>query len=146
MSPPKQWMDPAKMPPSFGAVVFRRGAEEREVLMIAGHGAWSFPKGRMEPGETPEETAVRELREETGYVVRILPGFSAAAPSGRPGEHRTITYFLGEIVGGTLRPDLTETAGCAWQPVSRVESILRFPQDREPFLKALEKAESLDKA
>ncbi len=130
-------MDPASMPPSAGAIVFRRGETEREVLMVAGHGAWSFPKGRMEPGETPAETAVREVREETGYTVRLLPGFAAVTASARPGEKRTITYYLGEVTGGALRPDPRETAGCAWQPVSRVESILRFEQDRAPFLAAL---------
>ena len=76
MRPPKKWMDPALMPPSAGAIVFRRGAAEREVLMIAGHRAWSFPKGRMEPGETPEQTALREVFEETGYRIRLIEGFS----------------------------------------------------------------------
>ena len=143
MRQPKKWMDPALMPPSAGAIVFRRGAAGREVLMIAGHGAWSFPKGRMEPGETPEQTALREVFEETGYRIRLIEGFSAVVASARPGEKRTITYFLGEVVGGSLRPDPGETAGCAWQPVSRVESILRFEQDRRPFLEALEYTEKM---
>ncbi|NLG24694.1 MAG: NUDIX domain-containing protein, partial [Clostridiales bacterium] len=49
---------------SCGAVVWRRAARGREVLVIrqrAGH--WGFPKGHVKPGETERQTALREIRE-----------------------------------------------------------------------------------
>ena len=70
---------------SAGAVVFYRGANGLEYLLLHhGEGAppvgekgyWSFPKGHMEKGEKPHDTAVRETREETGIArVGIIAGF-----------------------------------------------------------------------
>ncbi len=62
---------------SCGAVVFRRINEEYRFLLIKNRRSnnWGFPKGHMEKGETREETAVREVLEETGLHINILPGF-----------------------------------------------------------------------
>ena len=55
---------------SCGAVVFCQTAEGRRyVLVCSGDGLWGFPKGHTEPGETEEQTALREVREETGYTL-----------------------------------------------------------------------------
>jgi bis(5'-nucleosidyl)-tetraphosphatase len=55
---------------SAGFVLFREGAEGRRFLLLRHRdgGHWAFPKGRLEPGERPEEAARRELAEETGIV------------------------------------------------------------------------------
>lgn len=61
---------------SAGIVVYRMHEGQTLYLILqyaAGH--WDFPKGHMDPGETKEETAVRELREETGLTAHIDPGF-----------------------------------------------------------------------
>src|SRR5215213_480529 len=58
------------------AVCFRSTSAGVEVLLVRSHrGAWTIPGGRIDPGETPEHAAVRELREEAGVV-----GSSVAAP------------------------------------------------------------------
>ena len=63
---------------SCGAVVFTCvSGERRYVLVRSREGIYGFPKGHREPGETPEETALREIREEVGLHVTLLPGFSA---------------------------------------------------------------------
>ncbi len=50
-----------------GGVVYRRNGEDIEILMIQDpRGRWSIPKGHVEPGETLEQTAIREITEETG--------------------------------------------------------------------------------
>ena len=55
---------------SCGALVVRRGAESPEILLIKHNGGhWAFPKGHVEAGETEEETALREVQEETGLTV-----------------------------------------------------------------------------
>ena len=57
-----------------GAVAFREHGGERQYLLITSQrGRWIFPKGIVEPGETPEETALKEAREEAGIDGKILP-------------------------------------------------------------------------
>ena len=83
---------------SCGAVVFRNSAGGPAFLLIrhVNGGHWAFPKGHMEPGESEEETAIREIREETGLSVRLDTGFRRAvryAP--KPGVDKDVVYFLG---------------------------------------------------
>jgi phosphohistidine phosphatase len=57
-----------------GAIPFRRRGEELEFLLVTSKGGkWIFPKGIVEPGETPAETAAKECREEAGIFGQIVP-------------------------------------------------------------------------
>src|ERR1051325_2576711 len=74
-SDPKRW--PVRRAEPFGGVVVRSDEEGLSVAMIRtrnlkGDAVWTLPKGTPDEGETPEETAVREVREETGLEVRLL--------------------------------------------------------------------------
>jgi len=63
---------------SAGAVVFYRSGEDKKEYLLLQHraGHWSFPKGLIEKGEKPEETARREIREETGINdFKLIDGF-----------------------------------------------------------------------
>ena len=61
---------------SCGAVVFtRRGGEIFYVIIRSIEGYYGFPKGHMEGDETPEQTALREIREEVGLTPRLIDGF-----------------------------------------------------------------------
>ena len=93
---------------SCGAVVFAR-KEGRPLFVIVREmaGAYSFPKGHMEGNETEEETARREIFEETGLQPSFLPGFREQDEydlAERPGFRKRVTYFLAEFEGGTLTP------------------------------------------
>lgn len=73
---------------SCGAVVFRG---KKYLLLHYESGHWDFPKGHMERGESEEQTAIREVKEETGLDVDIIPGFM-----------EKITYFFkknGRLIG-----------------------------------------------
>ncbi|MGN1001781.1 MAG: nucleoside-triphosphatase [Oscillospiraceae bacterium] len=119
---------------SAGALVFRGDT----VLMIAARdGGWSFPKGHIEGGETPQQAAVREVREETGIRIGLDPVFRAETRSALAGERRKITYFLGWPTGGRLAPQEDETAEAAWQSIADVPRLLRFQEDAGPFQSAL---------
>ena len=93
-----------------GAVVINRENGEMRYLLIANpSGIWGFPKGHMEAGETERETALREIKEETGLDVQFLGNFRAADEhallrEGRPDVTKQITYFLAEYMGQSFRP------------------------------------------
>ncbi len=118
---------------SAGAFVFRDGADEKEVLMIRGRRGWAFPKGHIQPGETAEGAAIREVLEETGIQIQLLPGFRYEVASGLPDEHRVITYFLGTASGDLLCPQPEEVLEAAWVPVTQAKRQIRFPQDVPAF-------------
>ena len=85
---------------SCGAVVYtRRNGELQFVIVQEMAGAYSFPKGHMEGDETEEETARREVFEETGFKPVFAEGFRAQDEyelAERPGWSKRVTYFLAD--------------------------------------------------
>jgi len=123
---------------SAGAIVFRETDSGTQVLMIrTKNDMWSFPKGHIEHGECSRQTAVREVLEETGVEIELLPDFSYETTSATAGDSRKVSYFLARDTGGNLRPQYSEVRGAAWQSAEKVSSLLRFPEDISPFEEAL---------
>ena len=85
---------------SSGAVVFTRSNNEVQYLLIRSlTGIYGFPKGHVEQGEAEEQTAQREVFEEVGLSVELLPGFRIEEEYPVPQKENTIkqiVYFLGE--------------------------------------------------
>jgi 8-oxo-dGTP pyrophosphatase MutT (NUDIX family) len=71
---------------------------------------WSFPKGRPEPGETPQETALREVLEETGYAAEVV----AEIPGSFAGGTTENRYFLMKPAGPPKSPKEDETISLKW--------------------------------
>ena len=122
---------------SGGAFVFRESEYTTEVLMICGRRGWGFPKGRLEPGETHQQAAVREVKEETGIEIALREDFSYAVPSALPDENRQVVYYLGTPVGGNLKPQISEILDVQWVPISEAASRIHFPEDQQAFRNAL---------
>jgi 8-oxo-dGTP pyrophosphatase MutT (NUDIX family) len=76
---------------SAGGVVIRENAGSWEVAVIRPHGRylWALPKGHVDPGETPEQTAMREVREETGLTASLMASL---------GEIRYVYQFRGQRI------------------------------------------------
>lgn len=80
---------------------------------------WQLPKGHIEEGETPEEAAVREVREETGVTGRILAPLPPVEywyiEKGRRRVHKKVEYYLLSYVSGdTADFDAREVSGADW--------------------------------
>lgn len=108
-----------------GIIVWR----DRVVLRRTHLGEWVFPKGWIDPGETPEETAVREVREETGIRAQIVnPAGNASYEA--DGEVREVAYYLMRV---TDSPEWAEHAGidAASFPADEVGRVLTFDNIRE---------------
>lgn len=118
---------------SGGAVVIEKG----HVLLVQGYHGWSFPKGKIESGENLEETAIREIWEETGIRIKVDNHFRAVVPSAKPGDTRTVTFFLGRSLDGMKKPIPDEVEYAEWVPVDKALELVRYAPDREVLRKAL---------
>src|SRR5690348_4299864 len=102
-----------------GAICWRLGQDGAglELLLVrsARWGDWSWPKGKLEAGESLPECAVREVLEETGVRVTLgvpLPTVSYVLPDGRD---KAVRYWAGQVLDQTPQsPDAAELTDVAW--------------------------------
>jgi 8-oxo-dGTP pyrophosphatase MutT (NUDIX family) len=94
---------------------------------------WSLPKGHVEPGETAEEAAVREVAEETGIAGEILGSLGTIdfwfIAEGRR-VHKTVHHFLLRAVGGELSDADIEVTEVEWVPFPQIADRLAYPDER----------------
>lgn len=118
---------------SCGALVYRRhrGVIQMLVLRHRMGGHWSFPKGHVEGDETEVQTALREVREETGLAVELAEGFrERVAYSPRPGISKEVVYFLGFAQDSRTRRQEEEISEIRWVNLNRIGQYLTFDNDR----------------
>lgn len=120
-----------------------RQDDRLEVCLInpVGRRVWGLPKGGVEPGETPPQTALREVAEETGMsgvVERELGSidywFYARDRGGR--VHKTVHYFLVRATGGTTEAHDHEVREARWVDVRDALRLMTYPNEREMVRKA----------
>ncbi|GJM37646.1 MAG: hypothetical protein DHS20C19_10130 [Acidimicrobiales bacterium] len=112
-----------------GGVVIRDAGGELEVLLVhRPHRAdWSFPKGKMDEGETLGRTAEREVEEETGYRcnrLRRLPEVRYVAK----GKQKLVVYWTMAIVDGTFEPN-DEVDALGWFGLTAAAQVLTYERD-----------------
>ncbi len=94
---------------------------------------WTLPKGTPIPGESLEETALREVREETGLVVRIISPLDAIKYTFvQRGTriHKTVHYFMMEPMGGGLENHDHEFEEVRWVAFDEAPELLSFETER----------------
>ena len=114
-----------------GGIVARDSGDGLEVLVVhrPRHEDWSFPKGKVEPGESDEECAVREVEEETGLVCALgeeLPSTSYSDAAGRP---KQVRYWRMRATAGELH-FAHEVDDARWLSVERAAALLSYEHDR----------------
>lgn len=128
---------------SAGGVVFRREDGTARLLLIRDRfGRWTLPKGHVEPGERPEETALREVREETGIEGRVVAPLPPTTYFYRErGElvRKTVLYYLIEATGGQLAPQEREVEDARWFAPEAIEGLPQYENNREVLRRALER-------
>jgi 8-oxo-dGTP pyrophosphatase MutT (NUDIX family) len=124
---------------SAGGVVYRTEPDGPEIVLAArrdrrGRLAWGLPKGLIEPGESPEEAAIREVREEAGLETRVIEPL---------GEIRyfyvwqgvrvakQVHVFLMESTGGDVSLHDHEMEEVRWFPADRAADRASYPSERE---------------
>ena len=129
---------------SAGGIVISR--ESGVASFVAGRrshthsGTWTLPKGTPEAGETTEETAVREVGEETGLRVRItepLDSIEYTFIQHGTRIHKTVHYFLMEPTGGDLADHDREFEEVRWIPMAEADGILTFDTERALVARAV---------
>ena len=117
---------------SCGAVVyFRKEKDIKYLLVCERSGFWVFPKGHMETGETEQETAFREAKEETGLDIAFVPGFRITdehnlAREGRPNTIKQTVYFLSESKSQRFVPQETEISNIQLLDFETALATLQF--------------------
>ncbi|WP_287370956.1 NUDIX hydrolase [Oceanithermus sp.] len=99
---------------------------------LKGEPVWTLPKGLIEPGERPEDAALREVREETGYAAEIVrplePSTYWFVREGQKVKKR-VDWFLMRPLRKTGEHD-REVSATAWFPLAEAEARLRYKSDR----------------
>ncbi len=124
-----------KAVPGAGGLVFNPAGEV--LLLRDRNGYWVFPKGHVEPGETPEQTAVREVAEETGINARVVDELGLTSYKNDRGELREIRWFL---MSGDGEVRLEKgMSGAGFFEADEARRLLAFPDDLRLLEKALAK-------
>lgn len=125
---------------SCGAVIWREADGRRQYLLARHNGGhWSFPKGHVENGETEEETARREILEETGLIARVDTSFRQTVTYyPKPGIVKDVIFFLASPAGGTERAQEEEISQLAWLSFPEARERITFAADEEVLLAAEE--------
>lgn len=133
---------------SFGIIPARIWRKQWQVLLVHHHaGHWAFPKGHPEPGESPQQTAERELFEETGLKVEAyLSNQTLLEHYFFQHQHQLIEkkveYFVA-LVSGNVIIQVEEIQDSKWLPLDQAQKILTFKASKSLCLQAQEILENL---
>jgi 8-oxo-dGTP diphosphatase len=116
-----------------GGLISRRGANgELEILLVhrPAYDDWTFPKGKLEPGEREEDAAVREVEEETGLRCRLDRELTTTRYRDARGRRKTVRYWLMTPVAGVLAA-ANEIDDARFVSVAEAREILTYERDRD---------------
>ena len=119
-----------------GGVVIDEESGAPRVLLVhrPRYDDWSFPKGKLDPGETFEQAAVREVKEETGLkcrIIRELPTLRYRVQTKGELRPKVVHYFLMERVRGKIRVPGAEVDKAAWFDLDTAARKLSYERDRK---------------
>jgi 8-oxo-dGTP pyrophosphatase MutT (NUDIX family) len=115
-----------------GALVERTVDGVGEVLVVhrPRYDDWSFPKGKLDPGESIEECAIREVMEETGFDVILGERLDDVQYVDRKGRPKVVHYWRAIVAGGSFVAN-DEVDELRWVDIVTAAGLLTYARDRE---------------
>lgn len=126
---------------SCGVVIYRRIGEDLEFLSISNRcdGHWGFPKGHVEKNETEEETAIREVNEETGLQVNLISGFRESVEYlVKEDTKKEVMFFLAQTNEQIVYIQLDEIVDYKWANFQDSLQLLNYESSKGVLVKAHE--------
>ena len=130
-----------KFEKSCGAIIYRRIDGELEFLSISnrGDGHWGFPKGHIEKNESEEETAIREVNEETGLQVNLIFGFRESVEYlVKQDTKKEVVFFLAQNNEQVVCIQLDEIKDYKWANFQDSKQLLDYESSKVVLEKAYE--------
>ncbi len=116
---------------SCGGVVYRKRDVYEFLIIKHLEGHYAFPKGHMEKGETHKETAIREIKEETGIDVELDKDFvEKTTYSTKKNVLKTVYFFLAKEIGGKLKPQEKEIESIEWLEFEDAYELVTHNRDK----------------
>ena len=131
---------------SCGAIVIYKNKDKYKILLVRNYNGrnYSFPKGHVEYGETEEQTAVREVKEETGLDIRIIDSFREVAdycPFGK--IRKRVVFFMAQTMSDRVRIQEEEIDSFIWVDLDEAHTRCTYDNDLRVIRKARENIDKL---
>ena len=126
---------------SCGAIIFYKTKQNTKILLVKNSNGryWSFPKGHIEEGENEQQTAIREIKEETGLDVTIFDNFreiSEYCPFGK--IRKRVVFFLAQAFTDNVKIQEEEIDSYIWVDLQQARKMCTYEND----LRIIDKAET----
>jgi 8-oxo-dGTP diphosphatase len=123
---------PVEVVQAAGGLIVRQLSGQLQIALVHRpvHQDWSYPKGKLEDGETFEEAATREVFEETGFECRFLRFLGHTEYIDRKGRPKVVAYWVMSVVSGAFSPN-EEVDELRWVDAPAAGRLLSYERDRE---------------